>query len=218
MRKRRKRNSCFRFAAVAAAVIILLLSILFWIKAEKAIRPAAVMQAEHYARRRANETISSVISEYLDESRYTYSDFAAVLYDENGRVVSVEAMPYNINKAQSELTMRINNSLRNVIDGTVEVPVGTLSGKYLLAGKGPKLKVRICPAEEAEVRLKSEFRSGGMNQTVHSISAVINVYISSSMPLYSFDTEVSFEYLLAESVIVGNVPSMSRYAWSSFEN
>lgn len=218
MRKRRKRNSCFRGAAVAGAVIlILILCILFWIKAEKALRPAAVMQAETYARRSANEKISSVISDYLEESRYTYSDFAAVLYDENSMVVSVEAIPYNINKVQSELTLRINRSLMDSIDGTVEIPIGTLTGRYLFAGKGPRLKVRVCPAGEADVELKSEFLSAGINQTTHRISAVITADISSSMPLYSFETRVSFEYLLAESVIVGNVPSVSRYAWSSLE-
>lgn len=215
MRKRRKKSSCLRTAAAAGAVIlILLLCVIFWIKAEKALRPAAVMQAETYARRSANEKISAVIADYLEENRYTYSDFAAVLYDEDGRVVSVESVPYNINKAQSELTLRINQSLSDSIDGTVDIPIGTLTGRYLLAGKGPRLKVRVCPAGEADVELKSEFISAGINQTTHRISAVITAGISSSMPLYSFETTVSFEYLLAESVIVGNVPSVSRYAWN----
>ena len=35
-------------------------------------------------------------SDYLTENEYTYSDFAAVLYSE-GKAVSVETIPYNIN-------------------------------------------------------------------------------------------------------------------------
>lgn len=188
-----------------------------WHFAERAVRPAARIQAEHYARRSASETISAEVSDYLDDNRFTYTDFAAVLYDESGRVVSVEAIPYNINKVQSELTLRINKRFRELDSEVTRIPIGTLSGNYLLSGKGPGLKLRICPAEEVTVRLESEFASAGMNQTTHRISAIITAEVSSSMPIYSFSTKVEFEFLIAETVIIGEVPALSRYAWSSLD-
>ena len=188
-----------------------------WHFAERAVRPAARIQAEHYARRSASETISAEVSDYLDDNRFTYTDFAAVLYDESGRVVSVEAIPYNINKVQSELTLRINQRFRELDSEVTRIPIGTLSGNYLLSGKGPGLKLRICPAEEVTVRLESEFASAGMNQTTHRISAIITAEVSSSMPIYSFSTKVEFEFLIAETVIIGEVPALSRYAWSSLD-
>ncbi len=188
-----------------------------WHFAERAVRPAARIQAEHYARRSASETISAEVSDYLDDNRFAYTDFAAVLYDESGRVVSVEAIPYNINKVQSELTLRINQRFRELDSEVTRIPIGTLSGNYLLSGKGPGLKLRICPAEEVTVRLESEFTSAGMNQTTHRISAIITAEVSSSMPIYSFSTKVEFEFLIAETVIIGEVPALSRYAWSSLD-
>ena len=188
-----------------------------WHFAERAVRPAACIQAEHYARSSASETISAEVSDYLDDNRFTYTDFAAVLYDESGRVVSVEAIPYNINKVQSELTLRINQRFRELESEVTRIPIGTLSGNYLLSGKGPGLKLRICPAEEVTVRLESEFTSAGMNQTTHRISAIITAEVSSSMPIYSFSTKVEFEFLIAETVIIGEVPALSRYAWSSLD-
>ena len=200
-------------------VILTMLAVTFtsWHFAEKAVRPAARIQAEHYARRSASETISAEVSDYLDDNRFTYTDFAAVLYDESGRVVSVEAIPYNINKVQSELTLRINQRFREVDSEVTRIPIGTLSGNYLLSGKGPGLKLRICPAEEVTVRLESEFTSAGVNQTTHRISAIITAEVSSSMPIYSFSTKVEFEFLIAETVIIGEVPALSRYAWSSLD-
>ena len=188
-----------------------------WRCAERAVRPAARIQAEHYARRSASETISAEVSDYLDDNRFTYTDFAAVLYDESGRVVSVEAIPYKINKVQSELTLRINKRFRELDSEVTHIPIGTLSGNYLLSGKGPGLKLRICPAEEVTVRLESEFTSAGMNQTTHRISAIITAEVSSSMPIYSFSTKVEFEFLIAETVIIGEVPALSRYTWSSLD-
>lgn len=211
-RKSRLSGKTIAGGAVFAVIIILLIIALF--KAESSVRPVAAMQAEQLARSSANELIGGTVADYLAENRFTYSDFAAVLYDESGRTVSVEAVPYNINRVQSELTLRINKALSSVNSRTERIPIGSLTGSSLLIGKGPSLKVKICPAGSAQVALRSDFTSAGLNQTRHSISAVITAELRSSVPLYSFETEVSFEFLLAENIIVGNVPAVSRYAWS----
>ncbi|MBR4626417.1 MAG: sporulation protein YunB [Ruminococcus sp.] len=196
------------------AVIVILLIIVI-IKAERAVRPVAAIQAEHLARSSANELIGCAVADYLSSERFTYSDFAAVLYDENGKAVSVEAVPCNINRVQSELTVRVNRALSDVNTRTERIPIGSLTGSAMLVGKGPSLKVRICPSGSAQVSLRSDFSSAGVNQTRHRISAVVEAELISSVPLYSFSTKVSFEFLLAESIIVGDVPALSRYAWSS---
>jgi sporulation protein YunB len=194
--------------AVIFAFIIVLL-VIATVKAEYAVKPAAVLQAEHYAKLTANNLISSAVSDYLDENRYTYSDFATVLYDESGKAVSIEAVTYNINRVQSELSMKINSEFKNHADTTAEIPLGSLTESYLLAGKGPKLRVKICPAGEAEVELTSSFSSAGVNQTCHRISAVVTAEINSAIPLYSFSTQASFEFLIAENIIVGDVPDIA---------
>lgn len=186
--------------------IVVILLIIAMIKADKAIRPVAAQQAEYFSRLTANKVISSSVSEYLDENKYTYSDFAAVLYDEYGKAVSVEAITYNINKVQSELSLKINNKLMSSGESAAEIPIGSLTNTYLLAGKGPSLKLRICPVQEAEVQLTSSFESAGINQTRHRISVLVTANINSSIPLYSFETQTSFEFLLAENIIVGELP------------
>ncbi|MCR4862230.1 MAG: sporulation protein YunB [Ruminococcus sp.] len=171
------------------------------------------MQAEHFASASANELIGTAVTDYLDENKFTYSDFSAVLYDENGRAVAVESVPYSINKVQSELTIKINRALSTSNARTERIALGSLTGSYMLVGKGPKIKLRICPSGSAKVELKSELTGAGINQTCHRISAVVTAELHSSVPLYSFDTEVRFEFLLAENVIVGSVPEISRYAF-----
>ena len=137
-----------------------------------------------------------------------------MLYDESGHPVSVEAIPVNINRVQSELTLLIRRKFSRMSDSVHRIPAGSLTGSYVLAGKGPDIKIKICPAEKISVRLKSTFDSAGINQTTHRISAVVKAEIKSALPIYSFDTEVEFEFLLAETVIIGDVPDYTRYAWS----
>ncbi|MBQ8824157.1 MAG: sporulation protein YunB, partial [Ruminococcus sp.] len=40
----------------------------------------------------------------------------------------------------------------------------------------------------------------------HTIKILVNADIASSIPFYKTETEVSYTYLLTETVIVGNIP------------
>lgn len=214
---RHKKRPPHNAKSILGAMILMVIIILIVIcasKAEASMRPAASMQAEHFALRTANDCVSEAVSEYLDENKFTYSDFAAVLYGENGKVTSIETIPSNINRVQAGLTLAVNKGLEKNADSVHEIPIGSLTGSYMLAGKGPDMKIRICPAEQASVRLESSFCSAGINQTSHRISAVITVDIKSSLPIYSFESKAEFEFLIAENVIVGEVPELSRYTWN----
>lgn len=207
-RSKRKYSRRAKFGAVILTLIIILFAAAV-IKTEKAVQPIAVQQAEHYSKLTANNIISEAVAEYLDENRYTYSDFAAVLYDESGRAVSIEAVTYNINKVQSELSLLINSKFAESANTTTKIPIGSLTRSYLLVGKGPSVRLRICPAREASVKLTSSFAGAGVNQTCHRISVKVTVDINSSIPLYSFSTQAEFEFLLAENIIVGEVPEIA---------
>ncbi len=213
MKRYRRKNK--RSVIILTVIIIAVLLIIVAVRIEIAVRPSAEIQAEQAARHSANRIITETVSDYIAENEYTYGDFATVLYDENGRTASIEALSGNINRVQSELASEINRRLSDNNETSAEIAVGSLSGSYLLAGRGNSIKVRICPVGEAEVRLKSTFDSAGTNQTVHRIYAEISANLISSIPLYSFETEENFEFLIAETIIVGDVPDYAVKAWSS---
>lgn len=213
MKRYRRKNS--RFVTAFVITVVAVLMIIVTVRIETAVRPSAEIQAEQVARQSANRIITKTVSDYIAENEYTYSDFATVLYDENGRAASIEALSGNINRVQSEIAAEINRRLSDNKQTSVEIAVGSLSGSYLLAGRGSKINVRICPVGDAEVTLKSTFDSAGNNQTRHRIYAEISANLISSIPLYSFETSESFEFLIAESIIVGNVPDYAVKAWSS---
>ncbi|MBE6857169.1 MAG: sporulation protein YunB [Ruminococcus sp.] len=209
--KRKKHKKDKEIKSIIGAILFLTVIILLItaiVRIEKSICPVAVNQAIYYSRTDVNKTISGIISEYLEENRYTYNDFAVVLYDSEKKVASVETLSYNINKVQSELSLEINEEFSEASGGAIEIPLGTLMNSYLLAGKGPVIRLRVCPARDAEVKLTSTFENAGINQTKHRISAVITTEINSSIPLYSFSTKTSYEFLIAENIIVGEIPQL----------
>ena len=194
------------------SVIILL--IFSFIKLDKAVRPSAQMQAEQLSEHTAYQIITDTVSRYIAESDCTYSKFSTIVYDEYGNVSSVEALAENINFIQSELTSEINENLHISGKTQAEIPLGNISGSYLLADKGPVIKIGICPVGTAEVKLVSTFDTAGINQTRHRIYAEISADMASSFPLYSFETKVKFDYLIAETIIIGDVPDYSVRAWA----
>lgn len=210
-RKKRPNHKCIVFIIFIAISILVIFAI--WI--DKAVRPVASLQAEHFSVAKTDIIIEESASNYIYDNACMYSDFATIKYNKSGQVTAIEAIPENINKIQSELSLIINKRLESSEDYT-EIPIGSLTGSYMLAGKGFNIKLRICPARKATVSLKSEFTSAGNNQTCHRISAVITAEIKSSLPLYNFETETTSEFLLAENIIVGEVPETSIYSWKQY--
>lgn len=208
MRRYKKRRKNKR---ILLAVILVLTIIFSIIRTERALKPYAQLQAEHFAEKTANEIIERTVSSYLEKNKYTYSDFSVVLYDAQQKANSIETIPYTINKVQSDLTLLINTELERSGKRYADIPVGTLTDSFLLTGKGPKIRIKVAPIGVASVELKSTFDSSGINQTVHRVSALISAKMSSSSPLYTFDVVSSFEFILAENVIVGTVPDISAY-------
>lgn len=215
LRRKKKKIQIRRIFCLIAVISIIILLFDSFIKLDRAVRPSAQMQAEKLSKHTAYEIITEAVSCYIAENEYTYSNFSTVVYDEYGNVSSIEALSGNINRIQSELTSDINEKLYTSGKTQAEIPLGNISGSYLLADKGPVIRVGICPVGTAEVKLVSTFDTAGINQTRHRIYAEISADMSSSFPLYSFDTNAQFQYLIAETVIMGDVPDYSVRAWNS---
>lgn len=215
LRRKKKKIHIRRIFGLIAVISIIILLFDSFIKLDRAVRPSAQMQAEKLSKHTAYEIITEAVSCYIAENEYTYSNFSTVVYDEYGNVSSIEALSGNINRIQSELTSEINEKLYTSGKTQAEIPLGNISGSYLLADKGPVIRVGICPVGTAEVKLVSTFDTAGINQTRHRIYAEISADMSSSFPLYNFDTNAQFQYLIAETVIIGDVPHYSVRTWNS---
>ena len=88
----------------------------------------------------------------------------------------------------------------------ITVPIGTVSGIPILAGKGPKLTLHFTPAGAVTSSFGSEFSSAGINQTRHRINICLLATVRVVLPGMSQSLPVRAEATIAENVIVGSVP------------
>ena len=89
----------------------------------------------------------------------------------------------------------------------MEQQSGSFTGIKLLAGRGPEIKIRISTIGNVETDLKSEFTSQGINQTLHRVYLQVKCQISILTPFEDITKDITNQVLLAENVIVGNIPN-----------
>ena len=100
----------------------------------------------------------------------------------------------------------INDRLMKGETENVDLSVGTLSGLPLFHGSGPTVRMKVEPKGYADAVFISEFTDAGLNQTLHRMIMRTTVSVTAFIPMYSVQTDVSGDFLIAETVIVGNVP------------
>ena len=110
-----------------------------------------------------------------------------------------------INALSSELL----SDIVHAADGgqlSLSIPVGNVLGSSLLLGKGPEIPVDITMLTSSHVDFKNELSDAGINQTKHQIKLDVVVDIDVIMPWQTISTQVVSEILIAETVILGDVP------------
>lgn len=83
---------------------------------------------------------------------------------------------------------------------------GSFTGFKLLSGRGPNVKIQIASIGDVETDLKSEFKSQGINQTLHRIYLEVKCKVNILTPFQDLDKEITNQILLAENIIVGHIP------------
>lgn len=189
--------------AIICIIITVIIS-LFCI--EKRIRSFSEEMGTYYCHAKANEAISSSVKAVMEETGAEYTDLSVIVYDEDGKISSSQLCTKNLNILQSMIITEINSSFERLSESEINIPIGTLSGLYLLNGRGPDITVKLMPIGSADTELKSEFISAGINQTCHKISLDIKAKLKAVFPSGSEEITVNLNCILAENIIAGDIP------------
>ena len=138
---------------------------------------------------------------------YKYSDFVIIHKDNKGNIIMLESNMKNINYVISDVANKIQVSINNTKEEDVTISLGSFTGISILAGRGYKVPIRISTIGNVKTSVKSEFISQGINQTLHRLYLEIECEISILTPFNTINESIVNQLILAENVIVGNIPS-----------
>lgn len=172
------------------------------------IRPNIVNVCEYNSKAVTISLIDDAINERLVElgDDANYGNLVKLIYTSDGKVASIESNTKLINRIKNDMLTEINDRLMKGETENVDLTVGTLSGIPLFHGSGPTVRMEVEPKGYADAVFISEFTDAGLNQTLHRMIMRTTVSVTAFIPMYSVETKVSGDFLIAETVIVGNVP------------
>ncbi|MBR3561754.1 MAG: sporulation protein YunB [Oscillospiraceae bacterium] len=168
---------------------------------------------------RVSNTVTRVVNAAVNETVYEnnvdYDSLIELEKDNEGRIVAMKSNMMAFNRLQSAVLNNVLERMADVDTRELSIPVGTLTGSPLLAGRGPLLRVRMQSVGSPGAHFENEFSAAGINQTKHQIKLIVDVSVGILLPGFSTGTRVSNSFNVAETVIVGGVPESYTYFHAS---
>lgn len=175
------------------------------------LKPVMTSMATARVSNLVNRIVSAAVNEAVENGSIDYQNFVIFEKDETGHITALRSNVAEVNRMQGQITDEILHRLSEVATSELEIPLGTLTGSALLAGRGPSLFVRMQAVGSASAAFRNQFTAAGINQTRHQIFLDVDVYMSILLPGMKTATRVSNEIAVAETVIVGGVPDTYTY-------
>ena len=152
-------------------------------------------------------SVCDAVNDTIDKLNYSYSDIAKVNSDKNGRVQSIETDSFKINRLKSDITKAVQNEIAKVYDNEIEIPIGAFTNVTILSNVGPCVPVNFNLTGSFSSEVVSTFEQAGLYQTVHHIRLLLTSKIMTTSLDYSGNITFTTDFEIAQSVIVGEIPS-----------
>lgn len=208
--KKRKRKKIVIFC------IFLLIPLLIFEIFTTLIEPSLIAMCEIKANSIGVTMSTKAVKQVMEEVGYD-NELIKLEKDEAGNILALKANVIEMNYIASLIGSRTQQMYNELTESYVQIPIGNFTGNALLAGRGPRIRVKIMPVGTVGSDFKTEFVSTGINQTRHRVYLEV---VSSMRVIAPFSTKtikVVNNVNVAETVLIGNVPN-SYYNLEGVDN
>ncbi len=186
-------------------IILVIAFAVFSLKAAAYLRRLAGEMAMSDAIDMVTLAVNDTVNRIMAEGNYSYDYFVTLEKDNEGNVAAISANMSRINAVSSMVLSEVVSAAENgVLD--IRVPIGNLLGSNILMGKGPEVLVEVITLTSSFIDIENEIISTGINQAKHKIILKVDVDVDILVPWDVLTTRVESNVLIAETVIVGEVP------------
>ncbi len=204
--KEKKKNKPLRIFLIISLLLILFIFII-----DLRIRPLIQKTSQYQSEIIATSIITNTVYSTMTSDKFGYDELVKLSRNSQGNVTSVENNMYDINRLHAYITNNINNEYDKISKKTIIISLGSLSGFNLFYGRGPDLVFKLDPIGSARTAMISKFTSAGVNQTLHEIILEVQCDVSAIIPGYTTVVNVNTQYIIASTIIVGDIPESFTY-------
>ncbi len=182
-----------------AALVVLLL---FRLKYNDAIRSLAYTQVTNATSDLINDSIDGMIA----GGDVRYDRIVYFEKDLSGRITALKTNMAEVNRLKTGILNLINDEILALDSDDIGIPIGSLILPEVFSGKGKHIPVQILSIRNSDASFSSQFSEAGINQTLHQLTMHISVDIAVLVLGQSQSFTVTSQVVVAQTVIVGDVP------------
>ena len=194
-------------ALLRVAIILLALSIigllLFRMKYNDAISSLAQTQVTNTT----SDLINDAIDRQIEDGKIQYDRMVYFEKDLDGRITALKTNMSEVNRLKTDILNLINDEILALTTDDIGIPLGSLFLPELLSGRGPSIPVQILSIRNSDASFSSNFTEAGINQTLQQLNMHVSVDVSVLVLGRTNSFTVSSQVVVAETIIVGDVPN-----------
>lgn len=154
-------------------------------------------------RSRILSCVNSALANELDK---TDGEFVTVSRDDTGKIISITADALQLNSFKQGVLSQLKKNLNG--STTVNIPLGSLTAIRILNGRGPHVLLKLRLESAISISFDTKLITAGVNQSCYKITATVAIDSYSQSKSFNANVSASATAVLAEAVIVGEVPSL----------
>lgn len=153
-----------------------------------------------------SDLINDAVAKQIDGGNIAYDRIVYFEKDLNGRITALKTNIGEVNILKTQTLNIINEEILQTDESLLGIPVGSLILPEFLSGRGPQIPVRILSVRNSDATFDSNFTHAGINQTLHQLNMHVLVDVAVLVLGRTLSFTVSSQVVVAETIIVGDVP------------
>lgn len=198
------RRAIRRLCRLILILILVLCFALLWFRMR--YRDAIRQLAQTQVINTTSDLINDAIDEQIENGTIHYDRIVYFEKDLNGRITALKTNMSEVNRLKTDILNLINDEILALDTTELGIPLGSLILPELFSGKGPGIPVQILSIRNSDASFSSYFSEAGINQTLQKLTMDVQVDVAVLVLGTAESFSVSSQVVVAETIIVGQVP------------
>ena len=153
-----------------------------------------------------SDLTNDAIAKQIAAGNIAYDRIVFFEKDLDGRITALKTNMSEVNRLKTDILNIINDEILSLDTSDIGIPLGSLFIPEFLSGKGPAIPVHILSIRNSDANFVSHFSQAGINQTLHRLNMEVSIDVAVLVLGETNSFTMSSEVVVAETVIVGDVP------------
>ena len=163
--------------------------------------------AQTQVKNTTSDLTNDAIAKQISDGVIQYDRIVYFEKDLDGRITALKTNIGEINRLKTDILNIINDEILALDTSDIGIPLGSVFLPELFSGKGITIPIRILAIRNSDASFSSSFTQAGINQTLHQLTMEVCVDVTVLVLGQTSSFNVKSEVVIAQTIIVGEVPS-----------